>query len=155
MSASYSPGFFSDIDGRVLIAVMVTATFRAIPFPYSQVFCFIVLVATDMAQLAAGIPLVYLDKLFALPSQLILQHVREHIPAIVSYGFAKAELTALFPLGHRLDADILNANSVIAVCKAAGLLMQEIPALIGHFLMENSYTQPLFLPVMTSLLLFG
>ena len=33
-SGRYSPGFFSNIDGSVLIAVMVTATFRAIPFPY-------------------------------------------------------------------------------------------------------------------------
>ena len=49
-----------------------------------------------MAQLAAWIPLVYLDKLFALPSQFILQHVREHIPAIVGYGFAKAELATLW-----------------------------------------------------------
>ena len=54
-----------------------------------------------MAQLAAWIPLVYLDKLFALPSQLIFQHVREQIPAIVSYGFAKTELATLFPLCHR------------------------------------------------------
>ena len=89
-----------------------------------------------MAQLAAWIPLVYLDKLFALPSQFILQHVREHIPAIVGYGFAKAELATLFPLGHRFDANILNANGIIAVCKVASLLMQEIPPLIGHSLME-------------------
>ena len=108
-----------------------------------------------MAQLAAWIPLVYLDKLFALPSQLIFQHVREHIPAIVSYGFAKAELATLFPLGHRFDANILNANGIIAVCKVASLLMQEIPPLIGHFLMENSYAQPLFFSVVTSFLLVG
>ena len=55
-----------------------------------------------MAQLAAWIPLVYLDELFALPSQFILQHVREHIPAIVSYGFAKAELATLFRLAIAL-----------------------------------------------------
>ena len=108
-----------------------------------------------MAQLAAWIPLVYLDKLFALPSQLIFQHVREHIPTIISYGFAQAELATLFPLGHRFDANILNANGVIVVCEVAGLLMQEIPALIGHFLMENSYTQPLFFSVVTSFQLFG
>ena len=108
-----------------------------------------------MAQLAAWIPLIYLDKLFALPSQFILQHVREHIPAIVSYGFAKTELTTLFPLGHRFDANILNANDIIAVCKVASLLMQEILTLIGHFLMKNSYTQSLFFSVVTSFLLFG
>ena len=108
-----------------------------------------------MAQLAAWIPLVYLDKLFALPSQLIFQHVREHIPAIVRYGFAKAELATLFPLCHRFDADILNTNGIIAVCKVAGLLVQEIPALIGHFLMKNSYAQSLLFPVVTSFLLFG
>lgn len=51
-----------------------------------------------MAQLAAWIPLVYLDKLFALPSQLIFQHVREHIPAIVSYGFYKLNLPPFFRL---------------------------------------------------------
>ena len=137
---------------------MMTATFRAIPFPYRQVLGFVVLISANMAQLAAGIPLVYLDKLFALPSQLIFQHVREHIPAIVSYGFAKAELATLFPLGlcfYRFDADILNANGVIVVCEVAGLLMQEIPPLIGHFLMENSYTQPLFFSVVTSFQLFG
>ena len=33
-SGRYPPGFFPNIDGRVFIAVMVTATFRAIPFPY-------------------------------------------------------------------------------------------------------------------------
>ena len=33
-SGRYPPGFFSDIYGSVLIAIMVTATFRAIPFPY-------------------------------------------------------------------------------------------------------------------------
>jgi hypothetical protein len=33
--------------------------------------------------------------------------------------------------------------------------MQEIPPLIGHFLMENSYAQPLFFSVVTSFLLFG
>ena len=33
-SGRYPPGFFSNIYGSVLIAVMVTATFRAIPFPY-------------------------------------------------------------------------------------------------------------------------
>ena len=74
-----------------------------------------------MAQLAAGIPLVYLDKLFTLPSQFILQHVREHIPAIVSYGFAKAELATFFLLCHRFDANVLNANGIIAVCKVARL----------------------------------
>ena len=108
-----------------------------------------------MAQLAAWIPLVYLDKLFALPSQLIFQYVREHIPAIVSHRFAKAELATLFPLGHRFDANILNANDIIAVCKVASLLMQEILTLIGHFLMEDSYTQSLFFSVVTSFLLFG
>ena len=108
-----------------------------------------------MAQLAAWIPLVYLDKLFALPSQFILQHVREHIPAIVSYGFAKTELATLFPLGHRFDTNILNANDIIAVCEIASLLMQEIPPLISHFLMENSYAQPLFFSVVTSFLLVG
>ena len=134
---------------------MVTSTFRAIPFPYRQFLGFVVLISANMAQLAARIPLVYLDKLFALPSQLIFQHVREHIPAIVSYGFAKAELATLFPLGHRFDADILNANGIIAVCKVAGLFVQEIPALIGHFLMENSYAQSLFLSVVTSFLFLG
>ena len=134
---------------------MVTSTFRAIPFPYRQVLVFVVLISANMAQLAARIPLVYLDKLFALPSQLIFQHVREHIPAIVRYGFAKAELAALFPLCHRFDANIFNANGIIAVCEVAGLFVQEIPALIGHFLMENSYTQPLFFSVVTSFLLFG
>lgn len=114
-----------------------------------------VLISANMAQLAAGIPLVYLDKPFALPGQFIFQHVREHIPAIVSYGFAKAELATLFSLCHRLDADILNANDIIAVCEVASLLMQEIPALIGHFLMENSYTQPLLFSVMTFFLLLG
>lgn len=33
-SGKYPPGFFSDIYGGVLIAVMMTATFRAIPFSY-------------------------------------------------------------------------------------------------------------------------
>ena len=108
-----------------------------------------------MAQLAAWIPLVYLDKLFALPSQLIFQHVREHIPAIVSYGFAKTELATFFPLGHRFDANIFNANGIIAVCEVAGLFVQEIPALIGHFFMKNSYAQSLLFPVVTSFLLFG
>jgi hypothetical protein len=74
-----------------------------------------------MAQLAAWIPLVYLDKLFTLPSKLVLQHVREHIPAIVSYGFAKAELAIFFLLCHRFDANVLNANGIIAVCKVARL----------------------------------
>ena len=134
---------------------MMTATFRAIPFPYRQVLGFVVLISANMAQLAAGIPLVYLDKLFALPSQFILQHVREHIPAIVSYGFAKTELATLFPLGHRFDANILNANGIIAVCKVASLLMQEVPPLIGHSLMENSYAKPLFFSIVTSFLLFG
>ena len=60
-----------------------------------------------------------------------------------------------FPLCHRFDADILNANDIIAVCEVASLLMQEIPALIGHFLMENSYTLPLFFSVMTFFLLLG
>ena len=82
-----------------------------------------ILISANMAQLAAWIPLVYLDKLFALPSQLILQHVREHIPAIVSYGFAKAELATLFPLCHHFDTNILNANGILAVCKVASLLM--------------------------------
>ena len=50
-----------------------------------------------MAQLAAWIPLVHLDKLFALPSQFILQHGCEHIPAIVCYGFTKAELATFLP----------------------------------------------------------
>lgn len=134
---------------------MMTATFRAAPFPYRQVLGFMVLISANMAPLAAWIPLVYLDKLFALPSQFILQHACEHIPAIVSYGFAKAELAALFPLGHRFDADILNANGVIAVCEVTGFLVQEIPALIGYFLMEDSYTQPLFFSVVTSFLLLG
>ena len=134
---------------------MVTSTFRAIPFPYRQVLGFVVLISANMAQLAAWIPLVYLDKLFALPSQLIFQHVREQIPAIVRYGFAKAELTTFFPLCHRFDADILNTNGVIVVCEVAGLLVQEIPALIGHFLMKNSYAQSLLFPVVTSFLLFG
>ena len=134
---------------------MVTSAFRAIPFPYRQVLGFVVLISANMAQLAAWIPLVYLDKLLALPNQLIFQHVREHIPAIVRYGFAKAELTTFFTLCHRFDADILNANGIIAVCKVAGLLVQEIPALIGHFLMENSYAQSLFLSVVTSFLFLG
>ena len=134
---------------------MMTATFGTIPFPYRQIFSFTSLVATYVTQLAARIPLVYLDKLFALPSQLIFQHVREQIPAIVRYGFAKAELTTLFPLCHRFDADILNANGIIADCKVAGLFVQEIPALIGHFLMENSYAQSLFLSVVTSFLFLG
>ena len=134
---------------------MMTATFGTIPFPYRQIFSFTSSVATYVTQLAARIPLVYLDKLFALPSQLIFQHVREQIPAIVSYGFAKTELATLFPLCHRFDADILNANDIIAICKVASLLMQEILPLIGHFLMENSYTQPLFFSVMTFFLLWG
>ena len=70
---------------------MVTATFGTIPFPHGWVFGFVVLVAANMAQPAAWIPFVYPNKLFALPSKLILQYVREHVPAIVHYGFAKAE----------------------------------------------------------------
>ena len=34
MSGRYSPSFFSYIYRSVLISVMVTATFRAIPFPF-------------------------------------------------------------------------------------------------------------------------
>ena len=33
-SGRYPPGFFPNIYGRILIASMVIATFRAIPFPY-------------------------------------------------------------------------------------------------------------------------
>ena len=99
---------------------MMTATFGTIPFPYRQIFSFTSSVATYVTQLAARIPLVYLDKLFALPSQLIFQHVREQIPAIVRYGFAKTELTTLFPLCHRFDADILNANGIHSGLQGSG-----------------------------------
>ena len=34
MLGRYSPSFFSYIDSCILISVMVTATFRASPFPY-------------------------------------------------------------------------------------------------------------------------
>ena len=87
--------------------------------------------------------------------QFILQHVQEHIPAIVSYGFAKTELATLFPLGHRFDANILNANGIIAVRKVASLFMQEVPPLIGHSLMENSYAKPFVFLYCDFLLLFG
>ena len=93
-----------------------------------------------MAQLAAWIPLVYLNKLFALPSQFIFQHVREHIPSIVSYGFAKAELATLFPLGHHFDTNILNASDIIAVCEIASLLMQEIPPFYAYFYSSRQMT---------------
>ena len=72
-----------------------------------------------------------------------------------AYEQVKTELATLFPLGHRFDTNILNANDIIAVCEIASLLMQEIPPLIGHFLMENSYAQPLFFSVVTSFLLVG
>lgn len=49
MSGRYSPSFFSYIYGSVLISVMMTATFRAIPFSYRQIFRFIVLVTANMA----------------------------------------------------------------------------------------------------------
>ena len=48
MSGRYSPSFFSYIYRSVLISVMVTATFRTIPFPYRYVLGCIVLEATNM-----------------------------------------------------------------------------------------------------------
>ena len=48
MSGNYSPSFFSYIYRSVLISVMVTATFRTIPFPYRYVLGCIVLEATNM-----------------------------------------------------------------------------------------------------------
>ena len=70
------------------------------------------------------------------------------------YGFAKAGNLPPFRFAIVLTLISLNANDIIAVCEGEPL-MQEIPALIGHFLMENSYTQPLFFSVMTFFLLLG
>ena len=86
-----------------------------------------------MAQLAAWIPLVYLDELFALPSQLIFQHVREQIPAIVGYGFAKAELATLFPLGHRFDTKILLFKIILQIYISQKVYMTDLPVLPGFF----------------------
>ncbi len=134
---------------------MVIATIRTIPFSYRQVLGLVILVAANMTKLATWIPLVYLDKLSALPSKLILQHAREHIPAIVGYGFAKAELATLIMFCHGLDANILNANGIIAVCKIASLLVQKITALIRNLLMKHSHTQSLLFSVVAPLLPFG
>ena len=91
----YSPGFLANVYCGILVPIMVTAAIGTIPFPHKQVLGPVILVAANMAKLAAWMPLAYLDKLFALPGKLILQHAREHVPAIVGYGFAKAELCRL------------------------------------------------------------
>lgn len=134
---------------------MVIATIRTIPFSYRQVFGLVILVAANMTKLATWIPLVYLDKLFALPSKFILQYVREHIPAIVGYRFTKAELAAFLVLCHSFDTNILYANGIIAVYKIASLLMQKITALISNLLIKHSHTQSLFFSVAASLLPSG
>ena len=108
-----------------------------------------------MAYLTAWIPFVYLDKLFALPSQLIFQHVCEHIPAIAGYGLTKTEFTAFLAFSHRLDADILDTNSIIFVYQIASILMQKVATLIGNFLMKHSYAKPLLLTIVASFLPFG
>ena len=133
---------------------MMRAAFLARPFTHRQSLRLGVLITADMAKLAARIPLVYLDELFALPSQLIFQHVREQIPAIVRYGFAKTELAALLALRHRLNTDILHADCIIAVGKITCFLVQKITSLVGNFLMDNSHTFSLLFPVMAFLLLF-
>ena len=93
-----------------------------------------------MTKLAARIPFIYLYKLLALPCKLIRQYIREHTPAIVSYGFTKAELTALLALCHSLDANIFYANGIIVICKVASFFVKEVTALISDFFMERSYT---------------
>ena len=134
---------------------MVIATIGTIPFSYRQVLGLVILVAANMTKLATWIPLVYLDKLFALPSKFILQYVREHIPAIVGYGSTKTELATFLMFCHGLDANILNANGIIAVYKIASLLMQKITALISNLLMKHSHTQSLLFSVVAPLLPFG
>lgn len=108
-----------------------------------------------MTQLTTWIPLAYLYKLFTLPSQLIFQHVCEHIPAIICYGLTKTEFTAFLAFSHRPDADILDTNSIIFVYQIASFLMQEVATLIGNFLMKHSYAKPLLLTIVASFLPFG
>ena len=93
--------------------------------------------------------------MFSLPCELVFQQVRKHIPAIICYGLAKAEFAAFLVFRHRLDANILNTNGIIAIYEVAGLLVQEVTALIGNFLMEDSHTLPLLVSVAASLLSFG
>ena len=134
---------------------MMTAALRAIPFPHRYVFGVIVLVATDMTYLTAWIPFVYLDKLLTLPCKFVFQHTCEHAPAIVGYGFTKAELATLLSLRHGLYANVLYANRIIFIYQIASFLMQEVAALISNFLMEYSHTQSLFMPVTAPFLPFG
>ena len=107
-----------------------------------------------MTYLTAWIPFVYLDKLLTLPCKFVFQHTCEHAPAIVGYGFTKAELATLLSLRHGLYANVLYANRIIAVCKITSFLMQEVAALISNFLMEYSYAKPLLFTIVASFLPF-
>ena len=75
----------------------------------------------ELAKRGVHLEFVYLDKLFALPSQLVLQHVREQIPAIVRYGFAKAAFSA--------NLRTLEAISVLAESDA--LHLGSLPGKLG------------------------
>ena len=111
----HSPCFFSDIDCSVFVPIMDTAAFRAFPFTDRQIFCFLVLEPAIMANLTAWIPLVNLDKLFPLPCKLVFEYIYKLAPTVIRYGFSKAEMFSLLAFRHCFDADIFNADSVVAI----------------------------------------
>ena len=150
----HSPYFFSDIDGNVFVPIMDTAAFRAFPFTDRQIFCFLVLESAIMANLTAWIPLVNLDKLFPLPCKLVFEYIYKLAPTVIGYGFSKAEMFSLLAFRHCFDADIFNADSVVAIREKLCFFVQEIPSLVGDMLMQYRNPFSLFLTIFAVFLAF-
>ena len=72
-----------DIYRGIYISIVICSAFWTVPTPDTQVLCFNILISAAMAFLTCRLEFVYLHQSFAVPLTFILQHSREHSPAVV------------------------------------------------------------------------
>lgn len=80
-----------DIDCCIDIPVMIHTAFRADSFTNTQVLCFGILIAADIAQLTTCKETAYLYELFSLFFQFIFQKIYKHPPTVIRNGSSKVQ----------------------------------------------------------------
>ena len=85
-----------------------------------------------MAHLTGRIPLIDFREDLSVVAELILQHVAKHSKAIIIGGLAKLQRAS-----HIAQVDIFHKNSITPFGYRGTQLLAEVPALIGHLLMEK------------------
>lgn len=114
-----------------MVPVMVRATTGASPLSVGK-RQLLIQCAAYMTHLTGRIKLTDFDKDLSVVAKFILQHVAEHPKAVIVGGLAQLQRAS-----QSAKVDIFHKDSVVPLAYRGTQLLAEVPALIGHLLMEK------------------